>query len=340
MQLERIRTARMNPINIIDTPSANALADPLALRIEGWVHAASRHDDLVAVEVLADGELLGQTAFFFIRPDVNEAHSFLSDTRTGFSVLLSAPSLFRREFVTLGCRIRFSDGSFVLGATRTIQVIDRDYRSNDYGVLARPDETRLFHRSDIYTSGASVSEINPECLTMLRRYLPEPPSHVLDVGCGFGGYGRALLDAGYDWLGVEVKASDCDELARRNLPHRQVDGRTLPFADRAFESTICIEVLEHIAEPAGFLSEIARVTGHRCLISVPNLELIPYLHPYRVVPWHLLEGDHKNFFTRASLRGLLSGYFRKVEILTYAPLPVRTPEGLPLDNHLFAICEN
>jgi hypothetical protein len=57
------------------------------------------------------------------------------------------------------------------------------------------------------------------------------------------------------------------------------------------------------------------------------------------VPWHLLEGDHKNFFTRPSLRRLLGEHFANVEILTYAPLPLRTPEGLPLHNHLFAICD-
>ncbi len=186
---------------------------------------------------------------------------------------------------------------------------------------------------------ASLAFAMADCLALIQRYLGAPPHRVLDVGCGFGGYGRALLAAGYDWFGVEVKESDCVELARLGLPHQKVDGRSLPFAATSFDAAICVEVLEHIAAPEEFLAEIRRVTRRRLLVSVPNLELIPYLHRYAVVPWHLLEGDHKNFFTRPSLRKLLGEFFRNVEVLSYAPIPLRTPEGLPLHNHLFAICD-
>jgi hypothetical protein len=98
-------------------------------------------------------------------------------------------------------------------------------------------------------------------------------------------------------------------------------------------------VLEHIDEPSPFLSEIRRVIRGRLLLSVPNAELISYLQDLGVVPWHLLEGDHKNFFGRASLRALLLQHFRRVEVLSYGGLPVRTVEGLSLDVHLFAVCD-
>ncbi len=323
----------------IDHPSAGSLNDPLALRIEGWLHAGQRHGDLVAIEFRVDGQPIAETRRLFHRADVESSLRLTPGTDTGFSVLASAPHLFGRHAVQLECHARFRDGSLAPGCSREIKLIAHDHRENHYGVLARPDETRLFHRSDIYTSGASVSEINPDCLALIRRYLGGPPRTVLDVGCGFGGYGRALLSVGYEWLGVEVKASDCVELARLGLPHRHVDGRGLPFDDASFDTTLCVEVLEHIAEPAPFLAEIRRVTQRQFLLSVPNVELIPYLHRHAAVPWHLLEGDHKNFFTRASLRALLHQYFARVEVLAYAPLPLRTPEGLPLHNHLFAICE-
>lgn len=323
----------------IDQPASGALSDPLALRVEGWLHAGERHAEIKAIEIRCEQKVLGETSVLYPRSDVTRSLLLEGNPATGFSLLLSAPELFGRQSARLECLARFRDGSVAPGASREIQLIPHDHRENHYGVLARPDEARLFHRSDIYTSGASVSEINPDCLALVQRYLGTPPQRVLDVGCGFGGYGRALLAAGYDWLGVEVKASDCAELARLGLPHQQVDGRSLPFAATSFDAAICIEVLEHIAAPQEFLAEIRRVIRRRLLVSVPNLELIPYLHRYAVVPWHLLEGDHKNFFTRPSLRKLLGEFFRNVEVLSYAPIPLRTPEGLPLHNHLFAICD-
>ena len=63
-------------------------------------------------------------------------------------------------------------------------------------------------------------------------------------------------------------------------------------------------MLEHVKDPETFLREIARVIRGRALFSVPNMEVLPYLHDWRVVPWHLLEGDHKNFFTRGQLAQL------------------------------------
>ena len=69
------------------------------------------------------------------------------------------------------------------------------------------------------------------------------------------------------------------------------------------------------------------------------MELLPFLHDWRVVPWHLLEGDHKNFFTRASLRRLLSQSFRSVEIFPYGEHPLRTRDGVPLYVHLFAVAD-
>lgn len=329
----------MSLLAAIDQPLAGSLNDPLTLRIEGWVYAADKHAEVEAIEIRCAGELIGQTTMLLLRPDVNQYHRLPAETLTGFAVLTSAPALFGQPAAQLQCFVRFRSGARVEAAAQPIRLSAHDHRENHYGVLVRPEESRLFHRSDIYTSGASVSEINPSCLELIHRYLRPPRGRVLDVGCGFGGYGRALIAEGYDWFGVEVKESDCVELSRLGLPHQRVDGGPLPFADASFDSAICIEVLEHIAAPKPFVAEIRRVTRRRVLFSVPNLELIPYLHRYAAVPWHLLEGDHKNFFTRPSLAGLLRPHFRHVEVLSYAPIPLQTPEGLPLHNHLFAICE-
>jgi 2-polyprenyl-3-methyl-5-hydroxy-6-metoxy-1,4-benzoquinol methylase len=118
-----------------------------------------------------------------------------------------------------------------------------------------------------------------------------------------------------------------------------LESRNLPCADGEWDCATCIEVLEHVKKPEVFVSEIARVTRGRVLFSVPNMEVLPYLHGWGVVPWHLLEGDHKNFFTRASLRTLLRKYFRHVEIFSYGEHPLRTREDIPVHVHLFAVAD-
>ncbi len=323
----------------IELPEPGSRNDPLCLRIEGWLHAGGRHTELFAVEVYVRELLLGETRVLVPRPDVTENLDLPAHTRTGFALFLGAPELFGPDSVRLEFRARFSDGRSETFAFRDVGLIRHDHRDNDYGILARPDETRLFHRSDIYGSGPSVAVANPECLELIHRYIGSPPLRIIDVGCGLGGYGRALRAAGHEWMGVEVKPGDCAELTRLGLPHRQVDGRSLPFADGAFDAAICIEVLEHVPDPAALLAEMRRVIRGRLIVSVPNLELIPYMHRHMVVPWHMLEGDHNNFFTRASLRHLLKSSFRQVEVLCYARHPLSTPEGLPLYYHLFAVAD-
>ena len=150
-----------------------------------------------------------------------------------------------------------------------------------------------------------------------------------------------MLAAGHDWLGLEANAHCCEILARRGLPFRPVDvgSARLPCPDAEHDCAVCIEVLEHIRDPATFVAEIARITRARALFSVPNMELLPYLYDWGVVPWHLLEGDHKNFFTRASLQTLLSRFYRHVEIFPYGEHPLRTRDGVPVYVHLFAIAD-
>jgi len=324
---------------IIEQPAPSALLDSLHARIEGWLYGGDRQAEIVAVEVFASGRSIGEAGILFPRPEVATSLRFPPGTNLGFSISLNVPALLGGASVELEFRARLRDGTAAVGAKRIVNFAAHDQRQAPYGFLLDPETTRLLHRGDIYGSGPSVHEINPDCIALVRRYLAPAPRRVLDVGCGFGGYGRALRADGHDWLGVEMKASDCEQLTALGLPHQKVDGRSLPFGPATFDDAICIEVLEHTENPREFLAEIRRVIRRRLLVSVPNVELIPYLHPYAVVPWHLLEADHRNFFSRASLRHLLAPHFSRVEVLDYAPLPLRTVHGHPMHIHLFAICD-
>ena len=58
------------------------------------------------------------------------------------------------------------------------------------------------------------------------------------------------------------------------------------------------------------------------------------------MPWHLLEGDHKNFlYARQLAQSCSRDIFRCVEIFSYGEHPLRTRDGMPLHVHLFAVAD-
>jgi SAM-dependent methyltransferase len=319
----------------LDLPEAGALCDPLCLRIGGWLQL-NGPEQASAVEFWLDGKKIGQTAFLTVREDLLAEPDPEGGVRLAFLHFGQVEPRNQPSCLEVRVRGKRDELSEVL-IRREIHLLPRDYRKNDYGVLLESGTRSIYHRENIYGSGPSHAGGNPEALDLLKRYLGPPPLRVLDIGCGLAWYGKELLRAGYAWCGAEVKASDCAELKRQDLPHFQVDGHRLPFADGAFDAAMCIEVLEHTENPRAFLAEASRVSPRRLLISVPNIELIPYLQDYQAVPWHLLEGDHKNFFTRWSLGALLREFYPQVEVLCYRQHPLLTVEGLPLFYHLFAV---
>ncbi len=84
---------------------------------------------------------------------------------------------------------------------------------------------------------------------------------LLDVGCGEAIL-RRYFDEGY-YTGIDITtAADL----RMNID----SGAKLPFGDREFDVTICIETLEHLESPNLIANELFRVTRNNVLISLPN----------------------------------------------------------------------
>jgi SAM-dependent methyltransferase len=106
----------------------------------------------------------------------------------------------------------------------------------------------------------------------------KPGERVLDLGCGAGRFVAALQDAGADAVGVEI-AEAALERARRNVPgaelHALAADGTIPLDDTSVDLVWCSEVLEHVPDTAGLLSEARRVlrTGGRLLVTTPSHDL-------------------------------------------------------------------
>jgi len=279
---------------------------------------------------------VGITRQRFVRADVNAAHGWASAACAGFSLVAHAASgPFGRE-TTLRVLVRHG-AEVVTSIERSVVLAATDYRNSDYGILLRQDFPPVHHRESIYTSGPSQATGSEEVVQMIARSLGPPSATVLDIGCGLGWYGGKLGALGYRWHGAEMKAADCASMAANGLPHTRVDGKVLPFPDGAFQNAMAIEVLEHIETLPAFMQELKRVAPSRLFVSVPNAELLPYLRSYLAVPWHMLEADHKNFFTRWSLAAMLRTFYANVEVGLHTEHPLKTPEGTPLYYNLFAV---
>lgn len=89
---------------------------------------------------------------------------------------------------------------------------------------------------------------------------------LLDVGCGRKPY-QDLFQVS-EYVGLEVDTPGNREEKSADYFY---DGKKFPFSNGAFDSALCNQVLEHVFEPDGFLSEISRILkpGGLLLISVP-----------------------------------------------------------------------
>src|SRR5579862_7927285 len=86
----------------------------------------------------------------------------------------------------------------------------------------------------------------------------KPGARVLDVGCGFGQLGRALMDA----LSDTVQVEGAERVARGSelIPVTAFDGFRMPWPDHTFDAVIVADVLHHDHDPERLLRECVRVS--------------------------------------------------------------------------------
>jgi SAM-dependent methyltransferase len=338
MRFEKL--AQMN--KCIDAPRPDQAVYDESISVAGWIFAEGRSPAACRVRAWFEGASIGETSLLFPRSDVSEFLSLPHDVPTAFRFLAHAAGCnqaSRDATIELTASWQGDAAEYLIGKV-SVHLVPAFLQKRHFGNVVFPAQKKVLHRENIYGSGPPVLNPDAEMLHLILDYL-SPGSSVLDVGCGAGAYGPPLITAGHQWTGLEV-SSDCLQLLeRRGLPFRKIEPgvERFPCADEEFDGAICIEVLEHIEHPKPFLEEISRVVRRRALFSVPNIEVIPYFKDWETVPWHMLEGDHKNFFTRTSLRELLVPHFSRVEVFSHIEHPLRTRDGVALHVHLCAVAD-
>jgi len=141
---------------------------------------------------------------------------------------------------------------------------------------------------------------------------------VLDLGCGLGGYSRALADRGFDCRAVDVVEEYVQAAQGLGVRAELYDGQRVPLEDGAVDTVVLIEVLEHLEEPDALLREAARVAGRNVIVTTPNCT-----QSFGSVPiefGHMLDVDHRQFFTVGSMQELFGRTFERYDVVEIEPL--------------------
>lgn len=92
---------------------------------------------------------------------------------------------------------------------------------------------------------------------------------LLDIGCGLRPYEALFTDYVTAYIGLDWPISP-------EKAHLDVigDATCLPFCDKAVDTVLASELMEHLPEPKLFLSEVARIlkVGGYLILSVPFME--------------------------------------------------------------------
>jgi len=146
----------------------------------------------------------------------------------------------------------------------------------------------------------------------------DPGTRLLDVGCGVGGFLRAVRDQ----CGAQVCGVDTNERCRAfaaEVYGIDVDVGELSeqgYADASFDVVTAWHVLEHVWDPAAELAELARITrpGGLLVLEVPCPSWIGRLFRGR---WVFLQAPtHLHHFAPGALCGLLEAAgFEPVQVV-------------------------
>ena len=113
---------------------------------------------------------------------------------------------------------------------------------------------------DVQGPYRTLHQINPARLQFIERLVDLQGLRVLDVGCGGGILSEALAERGASVLGIDLAESALQAAeahrAGQAVEYRLESSRETAARGEVFDVVTCMEMLEHVADPAAVLRDI------------------------------------------------------------------------------------
>lgn len=173
-----------------------------------------------------------------------------------------------------------------------------------------------------------VVRVAPGQMEFIKKYAGK---QVLDAAAATGDYVEALNKEGYDCTGSDLNKEYVRIAKKRKLPVVVADATKLDLKDNSVDTVILFELLEHIKDSKdriAIMKEAKRVARKNVLITTPNSNHNELLKRCGLTYEHMMEVDHKVFFSDEQIKSDVEAAFERSEILPSEQIDDRIFEEL------------
>jgi ubiquinone/menaquinone biosynthesis C-methylase UbiE len=186
--------------------------------------------------------------------------------------------------------------------------------TDDYSERVETGPRNIETKYDRLRQGGPLEPHSVAVINKAAAQLLGSETKILEIGSGTGMF---------SFLAAEnqlrtITASELDEATRqwaiehRNLPNIQYCAKSLQeFGDNAFEVAVAVEVIEHVADYSGFLSDLSRVAP-TAIITTPNKNRSPMDSIANTPPY----SDHVREWTAGEFYWVLRAFYSNVTMYT------------------------
>ncbi len=200
----------------------------------------------------------------------------------------------------------------------------------------------------------TLHSVNPLRTSFIQQYCDIENKRIVDVGCGGGILSEALAKLGADVVGIDL-SQDLIEIAELHsletqvkIDYQRTSAESLAdMSPETFDCVTCMEMLEHVPEPACIVEACSRLVkpGGTIFFSTLNrkwkawmLAIVGAEYLMRMIP----KGthDYKTFIKPSELTGWARQFGLEIQAITgieYNPLIKRYYLGKDIDVNYIAV---